>query len=243
MNKFNYIGTQNNHSLIISYPINYYKFPLAEHCQFIEIDLNENEYVFIPANWMHWVFTEPYNISMNYFITNINYFKMNNDNFLSQNINKKIPFKGEVQNKLNLSYKDFLSKNLDNKFKFVYSTTSHCVPIKKPGYTNITYFKYNSLRDFLTSDYKKFFTYIPQNFINDTYLNKLENFIADIDDKINYEPSIWINFDKNINSGLHYDDDNNIIINFVGKKKILLAKPDDRKYMYFKVMEVINLKK
>jgi hypothetical protein len=243
MNKFNYIATQNNHSLIISYPINYYKFPLAEHCQFIEIDLNENEYVFIPANWMHWVFTEPYNISMNYFINNIKCLKIEKDNLFYQNIKKKIPFKGEVQNKLNLSYKDFLSKNLDNKFSFIYSTTSHCVPIKKPGFTNISYGKFNSLRDFLSSDYKNFFTYIPQNIINDTYLNKLENFIADIDDKILYKSSIWINFDKNINSGLHFDAHDNILINFVGKKKILLAKPDDRKYMYFEVMEVIDLKK
>ena len=32
---------------------------------------NENEYVFIPANWMHWVFTEPFNVSMNYLISSI----------------------------------------------------------------------------------------------------------------------------------------------------------------------------
>ena len=178
---------------------------------------------------------------MNYFINNINYI-IKNDNLFFQNIKKKIPFKGEVQNKLNLSYKDFLSKNLDNKFEFIYSTTSHCVPIKKPGFTNISYGKYNSIRDFLSSDYKKFFTYIPQNLIDDTYLNKLENFIADIDDKILYKSSIWINFDKNINSGLHFDSYDNILINFVGKKKILLAKPDDRKYMYFEDMEVIDLK-
>jgi hypothetical protein len=48
---------QKNHSLIISYPINYNSFPFAKNCQFIEINLNENEYIFIPKYWMHWLFT------------------------------------------------------------------------------------------------------------------------------------------------------------------------------------------
>ena len=40
MNYKNKIFTQDNHSLIPSYPINYDIFPLAKNCQFIEIDLN-----------------------------------------------------------------------------------------------------------------------------------------------------------------------------------------------------------
>ena len=68
----------NNHTLITSYPINYNIFPLAKKCKFIEINLNENEYISIPKNWMHWVFTEPYNFSMNYFLFS---FDKNNQTF------------------------------------------------------------------------------------------------------------------------------------------------------------------
>jgi len=75
-----------NHSSISSYPIDYNIFPLAKNCRFIEIDLNENEYIFIPAFWMHWVFTEPYNISMNYLIYDINH---DEENLFINNIKKK----------------------------------------------------------------------------------------------------------------------------------------------------------
>ena len=232
----NLINSQDNHSLITSYPINFYRFPLAEKCKFIEIDLTDNEYIFIPANWMHWVFTEPHNISMNYFISNINYLKLQNDSLFCN----KTPFKGQISNKINFSYKDFLRKNLDNKFNFIYSTTSHCVPIKKYDHNNITYGKIYSLKDFLISDYKNFYTYIPQNKINDSHLNKLENFIDNIGNNLTYNSAIWINFDKKINTGLHYDNYDNILINFIGKKKILLAHPDYRRYMYFQTLPVIE---
>ena len=229
---------QDNHSIITSYPINYYSFPLAKNCQFIEIDLNENEYIFIPSNWMHWVFTEPYNLSINYFISSI---KQNNENLFIKNLKKKQPFKNKIDKNINFSFKDYLKKNLDNKFNITFNSTKHVVPVKKPNSYCITFNKLISIRESLGIEYKKYFKYIGQEDINEPYLSNLENFIIDVKDNINYKSSVWINFEKSINSGLHYDDYDNILINFIGKKKILLAHPDYRKYMYFKVLQMIDI--
>ena len=237
--KTNY-NEQYNHSIISSYPINYYKFPLAKNCKFIEIDLLPNEYVFIPAKWMHWVFTEPYNISMNFFIDNYDYLgEHKNDSFCKQ-IKDKIPFKNKSNTNLNFTYKDFLTKNLDNKFNILYSNSSHCAPVVKPYCNKNIFVKNNSIKEYLSSDYKNYYTYAPQCIINDPILNNIENFIDNSNIKIKYRSFIWINFDKKIDSGLHYDDYDNILFNIVGNKKVLLAKPEDCKYMYFKNMSLIK---
>jgi len=121
--------TQDNHSSISFYPINYDKYPLAKNCKFIEIDLYENDYVFIPSNWMHWVFTEPFNVSMNYLISSIEFDK--NDNLFLNNIKRKEPFTNKIDNKINLSFKDFFSTILNDKFNICFSTSNHLAPVKK----------------------------------------------------------------------------------------------------------------
>jgi len=237
MNYKNKIFTKDNHSLIPSYPINYYNFPLAKNCQFIEIDLYENEYIYIPSDCMHWVFTEPFNLSMNYFISSIRH---NNENLFFKNLKKKQPFKNKINNNINFTFKDFLRENLDYKFSVAFSSINHMVPVKKPNLNCISFFKIMSIRESLASEYKNYFKYIAQNEFNEPYLYKLENFITDVKDNINYSAGIWINFDKSINSGLHYDSIDNILVNFIGKKKILLAHPNYRKYMYFEDLPIID---
>jgi hypothetical protein len=236
----NYLNslTQNNHSIITSYPINYYNFPLAVNCKFIEIDLNENEYLFIPQSWMHWVYTEPFNLSMNYFIK---YFNNNNNNPLINKLKKKQPYKSKIDNLQDFNFKDYFKNNFENKFSIVFNTLSHSTPVIKPNLDCKIFRKNMSIKECLGYEYKDYYKYIAQSESNNLFLNKLSNFINDADN-IDYKPSIWINLDKNINSGLHYDDYDNILINFIGKKKVLLGHPDDRQYMYFQVLPIIDYK-
>jgi hypothetical protein len=230
---------QMNHSVISSYPINYYSFPLAENCKLIEINLNENEYLFIPKKWMHWVFTEPYNISMNYFIKKYNV----NNNPVIDNLKKNQPFKGKIDNIKNNYFTDFFKKNLDNKFFFGFSTTSHVAPVIKPNLKNNSFAKFITIRESISSKYKDYYKYIAQfSDYNDPYLNNLSNFIDNME-YIEYTPGLWINLDKSIDSGLHHDGADNILINFIGKKKILLGHPDDIKYMYIQKLPRIEYRK
>jgi len=229
---------QPNHSLITSYPINYYSFPLAEKCKFIEIDLYDNEYLYIPKNWMHWVYTEPYNLSMNYFI---NYFNNNINNPFINNLKKKQPFKSKIDNIQDFNFKDYFKNNLENKFPIVFNTISHCAPVVKPNLNYKVFVKIMSIRECLGYEYKDYYKYIGQSNSNNLFLDNLSNFINDTDN-INYTPYIWINLDKKVNSGLHYDDRDNILINFIGKKKVFLGHPDDRQYMYFQDLPQIDFK-
>jgi hypothetical protein len=231
--------TQDNHSSISSYPINYDKYPIAKNCKFIEIDLYENEYVFIPSNWMHWVFTEPFNVSMNYLISSIKYDK--NDNVFLNNIKRKEPFTNKIDNKINLCFKDFFQTILDDKFSISFSTSNHLSPVKKPDSNCKTFMKNMHVRECLSMEYRDYYKYIGQNRYNNTYLNNLSNFITDANNNINYNSSVWINLDKSVNSGLHYDNQDNILVNFIGKKKVLLAHPDYRKYMYFEKLPLIDM--
>ena len=180
MNYKNKIFTKDNHSLIPSYPINYYNFPLAKNCQFIEIDLYENEYIYIPSDWMHWVFTEPFNLSMNYFISSI---KHNNENLFFKNLKKKQPFKNKIDNNINFSFKDFLRENLDYKFSVAFSSINHMVPVKKPNLNCISFFKIMSIRESLASEYKNYFKYIPfLRAVNESGVD-VEDIYSDIDIK------------------------------------------------------------
>lgn len=232
---------QDNHSLIISYPINYNSFPYAKNCKFIEINLDENEYIFIPRYWMHWVFTEPYNLSINYFFLSDKI--ISNNSLLINNIKKNEPFKNKINDKINFSFKDFLKENLDKKFFINFNNNCHIVPVKKPNINNDCFIKFISIRDSFEKKYKDYYKYIGQHVNNEPFLSDIENFIKDFKNITStYVSYIWINFDKDVNSGLHYDDQDNILINLIGKKKILLGNPIYIKYMYFKNLPQVEVK-
>jgi hypothetical protein len=232
------IGYQRNHSIISSYPINYYKYPLAKNSKLIEMELNENEYIFIPSNWLHWVFTEPYNLSMNYFINKI---KSYDKNLFLEEIKKNQPFKNKIKNEINFSFRNFIKENLEKKFSITMSTHSHTVPVIKPGF-NSSDFRINlTIKESLNPDYNNYYKYIAQYPINESYLNNLNNFI-DVADNLDYDANTWINFDKPINSGLHFDENDNILINFIGKKKVILGHPENLKYLYFQELPQIDSK-
>ncbi len=225
-----------NHTLIISYPINYNIFPLARKCKFIEINLDENEYISIPQNWMHWVFTEPYNFSISYRL-----FSFDKNNQVINNLIKKKPHKNKIDFIPN--FKDFFKKNLETEFLIYFNTTNNITPVKKPNLNCKTFKKNMSIKKSLGKEYNDYYKYIAMNEITDLFLMDLSNFI-NITNKndIYIRPSQWINLDKSINSGLHWDENDNILINFIGKKRILLAHPKYRKYMYFQRLPIIDYK-
>jgi hypothetical protein len=98
-----------------------------------------------------------------------------------------------------------------------------------------------SIKECLGTEYKNYYKYIGQSESSNLFLNNLGNFINNTDN-FDYESNIWINLDKKVNSGLHFDSSDNILINFIGKKKVLLAHPDYRKYMYFQVLPIVDYK-
>jgi hypothetical protein len=175
---------------------------------------------------------------MNYFFNITD--NPHNNPFIN-NLKKNQPFKNKIDNNLNFSFKEFLKKNLDVKYPIIFNTINHVVPVKKPNLNYKSFVKFISIRESLAPEYKKYYKYIGQSKIDETYLCNLENFINDIKNKVNYTSNIWINFDKSIDSGLHFDAHDNILINFIGKKKILLAHPNYRRYMYFKNLPVVDL--
>ena len=49
-------------------------------------------------------------------------------------------------------------------------------------------------------------------------------------------PTLWINLDKRVNSGLHYDGTNRVLYVVEGSKKVILAHPSQKKNLYIENM-------
>lgn len=75
------------------------------------------------------------------------------------------------------------------------------------------------LNNFITNKKNKF-AYIGEYECNDEKLNNLPNFEGFHPlIKVNYIPNLWLSFDNEIHSGLHYDNNPNILYNIYGKKR------------------------
>jgi len=245
------------HSLINEYPVNYNNFPLSKYGKFFEIDLNKDEYLLIPKNWIHWVFTEPKCISLNYTINSI--YDTNTNNIIYDYLKKSIPFKGKHK-QFNINYEDFVNRSLDYNFTNCLFTKSYHdhAPVKKPNQAKKILLDNKTLRQ--TLDYfkdKDGYLYILPNLIekNNIYYPEfidVPNFNNINELKLQTDIHLWINFDKSVQMGLHYDVTDNILYVIEGKKKIFLLPPKYNSITYFsntctihkdKIIEFLNSNK
>ena len=254
---------QFNHSEIINYPIDYNKFPLARKCKFIKIELHENQYLFIPTHWNHWVFSEPKTIALSFDINNIEgSYDQTSD--IQHKIIQRIPFKRNG-NKFKFNYNNFINNSLNYYFVALYSNTNDVSPIFKNENQQKIFKKENLKTIINTSINDGYYTYIGQynipsannykeitSFIdfNDEILNNYENNLFDynfastfIDHnnniKLNLDPKIWITLDKDVNSGLHNDDKSKFLYVLCGKKTIYLASPSYNEFLYLKIQNIV----
>lgn len=254
-----------NHSLINSFPIDYNKFPLAKNYNYVEIILNPGDYLLIPKEWSHWIFSEPGTIAISYSINNIlgkheknkvnkctagakGTFGENKDNIIFNSITKNLAHTGTYKCNYNLNYKDFIYSSLNYDFKFICSDTMDVCPVIKPsGNNNKITFK-AKLRDILNDKtYINKYLYIGQQNIdvydetNDFYnlfnIPNFDNIVNDV--SFTYTPRLWFNFDKPVDSGLHYDKIDSILYVLTGRKKVLLSHPQFLQYIYLGILPII----
>ena len=199
------------HSLIRKDPINYKEFALSNKCKFLN-DIKVN------------------------------------DNKLINCINKNIPFYNKHnEDKYNINYDDFINntKNIYYNIevgKYKYLSRNLIPYIESP-----LCFETNNIKS-VSQDKKNVDKYL---YVSDTSMinryveyKNIPNFNNILNDceliKSHFDNSAWFNFDKNVNSGLHADYNDNILYIICGKKKVLLTSPLYKNCLY-KINTKLNI--
>jgi hypothetical protein len=254
---------QTNHSEIINYPVDYNKFPLTKKCKFIKVELHENQYLYIPNLWNHWVLSDIETVAISFDIKNVEPLTKKN-NEIHQKILQRIPFKRNG-NEYKFDYNAFIHNSLNYFFRVIYSENDDLSPVIKDE-TKFKKAGTDILQNIINiSQQKNYYAYIGQYDIpSANNFKEITDFI-DFDDKIKNEykdtlfkynflskfceyddnlklllhPRIWITLDKKINSGLHYDENAKFLYVLSGKKTVFLIPPSYNEYLYFNFFDVI----
>ena len=235
-----------NHSQIVDYPIDFTLYPDAEDVKFIEIDLVENEYLFIPKLWFHWVFTEPETVAISF---NVKHNSIGESKNITHFLHSNTPYKGSGKFNFNIkhdfSYEKFKNDLLYDNFRVLNSITDDCSPVIKTKFDN-KFFEMKKLYDIIEySKTRMCHCYIGQgDFTNSMpeFYDDIDNFIELGDIPFDYIPKLWLTIDKPVNSGLHYDQTDNILYVLTGKKKIFLTRQENRGKLYMADMQRPELK-
>ena len=234
------------------YPENNINFIDYNNAKKIEITLNPNDMLFIPAGWFHYVLSETVdetlklNIATSYFTE----YSGCIDCDVDENKNYVNTIKIENNNVDYTTYaknsEPFYIKNSQPKVKWTLKK------LKNHFKDNILTINKSKYKLFLSNYIKKYnqdccqeiqmtfdeFLKIGKNDeLNNYYLMQSENKkLNDIPDIIKNETynnfSLWINFGKNIYTNLHYDMHNNILVQMNGSKKIILFPPSERSKLH-----------
>lgn len=234
---------QANHSVIKEYPIDITKYPLVKKVQFHEYILTENQYLFIPKLWSHWIVTDPYTLSYHYWcnktspsIPDIDYTDLFYDN-----ICKKEPFTGEGMYTGSFSIQDFIKENENHHVNVFYSTEDFA-PVLKEGQTNdMKFFRTKTIKE-VAENKENLPMYCMYNKFSDLTIYKDQhiNSIINSDINLSYLPTVWFTLHNSTDSGLHCDPGNSIIYVRSGKKRVLLVNPIYMKYLYMSPMQSIK---
>jgi hypothetical protein len=236
MSNFEDYHMMNNHSMIIDYPINKKLFPNTDKVKFIELTLNKNEYLLIPDGWFHWVYTEPKTVAISFEIRRL---EGNKNNILFEHIVKNKYFKNKGL-LYDINYNNFIDSILNEDVRALFSSTNDLSPVYKNEYFKT--FETNKLKNIILINNKfNYHTYLGSldltsnpSWENFKVLRNFINFGNDI--VVNYMPTVWINLDKRVNSGLHFDSTNRVLYVVEGQKKIILAPPEEKENLYLKNM-------
>ena len=241
----------NLHSKIISYPIDLSLFPKAESVSFMEFELTENQYIYIPKLWYHWIYTDPNTISLHYNFSNnlsMNDCHQNNDlcDLFYQDLQSNLPFTGVSHTNHTINADIFYKENESIIVHGLYGETEDMSPVHKTGNPNDSkYFKIGPISDFVKDSITtQLYIYMGLNpltmnySIYDKFSSIKSIILSDYDYNVN-KPTLWMNLSKKVNSGLHYDNNSSLIYILSGKKKILLAKPNQSNQLYIQPFPAI----
>lgn len=232
-------------------------YPLYYQANKIEVTLNEGDMLFIPYGWFHFVFSEKVNAKTKMNVAISNWTKFHEcDCQLSIDPNKykiKCPVYNSsnehldelynVHQKISQPFK--VNSTLHKKYKFDYTFFNDRFknrPINiiksKDDFFNSAFVRYyqpeRSAKYQMNFD--QFFhrgisgekLYLAQCHIgNDISFNTLPF----IDNNSHNDRFLWINF-ANAYSNMHYDTEDNVLIQLQGTKRILLFPPSERDKLY-----------
>ena len=233
------ITTLHSHSLIDKYPINYEKFPNSRNVKFYEIELNAGDFLVIPKRWLHWVDSEPNTIAISYLIHDIKKV-FSNDEIISSILDSQF-YKGNI--KVDFDFNKFISEKYNERFEVFISEDMDLSPVIKDNKfkEKINDVKLKNIISYINNN-KHLYFYIGMNNIErDDPFYKIPNFDdLDYHSCFQYRTFLWINFNKSINSGLHYDSKDNILHVLHGKKRVLLSSPYNIPFLYIIPFNIIK---
>lgn len=220
------------------------EYSLIKKSKIIEVILKKGDYLYIPKYWFHYVDTKEETIALNYS------FKLkevkNDKNKLLKNIINCYPYYSSHREE-NLdfkSYEDCMKKLYHDKkysYPILFGKNRYLNIVKKPHQKNNNSQEYLNLEELINLKINTEICFYKCR-SNESENEKLEilstilNFNnikndAIIEDISNLN-SLWVTFDKEINTGVHYDCCDNIILVLSGEKRILLSHPYNKKYLY-----------
>lgn len=189
----------------------------------IYFTLNDNDTLFIPKYWWHWVITPEQTFAFNIWFSSddlMNQPKQIN-NFYNNNTNNKI-FENIKNIFQNNSVNIYHYKNYDKKYDdFIKENGNEYLQSEKGD----SYFF--TLDGYFNNDIEKTMNH------NDEIKQKLNNIIPTpeiLKDKKNIEKNFWIS-SKYFDTGLHYDNNDGYLHVVKGKKYIVLYPPSDSKFL------------
>ena len=139
--------------------------------------------------------------------------------------NNKIAFSAKLEDVLN-------DKFFFNKYLYIGQQNISIYDLKKAPTT----IKDTTIKDTTIKDT----TINGANDSNNLFdIPNFDNIINDI--SFTYIPRLWFNFDKRVDSGLHYDKQDSILYVLTGRKKVLLSHPQFLQYIYLDGIQSLPL--
>lgn len=222
----------NTHSIINSYPIRS-NFSLIKNCKFIKVELKEDDFLFIPRGWFHWVETEPKTIAIN---NEIKHIKSLEDNLLERIIKRGLPHKGK-NNLKSIDYEKIKDKiiNISNN-GCIYSAGHDHSNVNKPLNKKERLISKDGIKELIRNEESKEGSFY--SIYDSIKMGKLKKYckIPEIDginkNEIIYSSNILISFNKPTTMGIHYDRFNGILSVLSGRKTVYLSHWKNYKKLY-----------
>lgn len=194
------------------------KYPKFYEAHKRDITIGPGEMIFIPSGWFHLVFSEPDENGLNFAINH--WYEVPAGRAMEGDKSDLEPFKSKHTEVIKPD--DFM--NDDSEVKVMISTNG------KFGSTSVAAHKFEEGLDIRTMKWSEFWSQKRK----DSYLVQHETI-----DLKNIEPgrdnwsasTMWICFDK-VNTYLHYDRQDNFLLQINGTKKILLFPNEDHQLLY-----------
>lgn len=226
------ITTFFTHSIIDTYPPNIYQFPNFYNCKEHLYVLHPGDMLYIPPKWFHWVFSYNQNDQLNKAIS----FPILNDNIVNKTTNIDIISKKPFVYNINTKYID-LNRMNDAIIRIFKSKNHNIYPFNKNHKNQILNdeLPYINIKNIIQD---KKYNFVCGNY-DVTHLIKPPDFLNYLLDKnteqIQYKSLLWHSYSKDnnpVNTGLHFDNWHNFLLQIDGIKIVRLYHPNCHKNLY-----------